>query len=226
MRTVYFLKHWTNEFAFLTEKEAIEYGELHPLTIHSRDDEGNEVTRTEYYEVVEGTLPAIVKCRTCRANGVETIVTADDPKKFPYCKHCFYTGAAMTHMMAATISKINLAIPTHEASVWHTGGGCFALTVCPRDHGDGMLDTPYYMLTGDDFECMTIPANGVSCIGKYMDESEDNKTHEYAGQRAAMIYEGYESFGEEGEPNKITVAQAIKRIKADIRKPAPFTETF
>lgn len=228
-KQVWFLEFWgRKEHAFLTEQEAIEYSELHPHNVHKAGMARDETVQ-EFSTVVEGTLPAIVKCKTCKEHGVDTIVTAEDPKKYPYCVRCFYMGAAAEHLMADVLVKYNKALPGYEASVGHTGGGCFALYISRVDdeRKDGLLTSPYYMITGDDFEVATIAVDGVGCIGKYQDETEDNKTHEYPGQRACLIYEGYDEGGpEESKIRKITVAQSIRKIAADIKKPAPFTETF
>jgi hypothetical protein len=225
MRTVWFTRFWErNETAHLTKREAVEFAASHPHMVGHADVVGETI---EFSEVVKGTLPAIVKCKTCKAAGRDTIVTAEDPVKYPFCKNCFYTGAAAEFLMSDVMVKIGKGVKGWEPSVWHTGGGCFALVLNKWDpeKQEIVKDGEYYMLTGDDFEVSTIATEGVGCIGRYLDETEDNKTSEYAGTRMCMVYEGYDWTTADGTAKKITLDQAIARIQLDIKNPAPFTET-
>lgn len=198
----------TPEFAFRTLREATNYAEMNPRTVHH----AGGTTTIEFYQVDEFITPSVVHCKSCKVRGINTIVTAPDPKKYSYCKMCYYTGQAGEHQMAATILKLNRRIKRGDAHVWHTGGGCFSLTV-------SMPDGTYYSMTGDDMECETIPTEGIGCLCRSKDAEETGEFGE-GGTWQALVYEGYTSYDGEGDCVKISLDDAIDLIKADIKTPA------
>jgi hypothetical protein len=203
--TVWYTKHWGVNNAFRTKREAMAFVESHPHEVHHAPHTGEPAVTTEFETVYKGEIAAIVPCVTCKEAGRgETIVTAKEPRKYPYCKHCHYTGDAGTHMNRKTIDRINRLLPKGwESSVWHTGGGCMAVGISRTD----VQGADHYLMTGGDFEVDTIGAEGVGSMGRQNEEGYGN-----------TLFDEYD-----GDGKRITVEDAIKLIKADIKDPAPFT---
>lgn len=70
-------------------------------------------------------------CTICR----EQVVTSSNPD-VDFCKSCHYTGQADERKFGTLLSALNEIDAVKQASVWHTGGGCFVLAV---EVGDKLL---------------------------------------------------------------------------------------
>lgn len=194
--TIHTLIHWGVQHGFRTREEAEAFRDQNPLEIHGRDG-----VRTEMYEIGTLETPAIVVCKSCE----KEIVTAKDPVAFPYCRTCFYTGAAYEDRLQSVIAAIHEAIPGRWVGVWHTGGGCFGLVVQREDEAykEG---AEYYMLTDPSMGVDELAGKGVGIIGRYRDAEE--------GVYQATVY------CDEEDP--ISLGEAIALIKNDIDDPASF----
>jgi len=210
--------------AFRTRREAAEYVRRHPtVTVHSAggriDQIPNVIARRE--------IPAIVPCAACGTG----LATSKDPKAFPYCRNCFYTGQAYAHKMARTLAEFDegLAGSGLKASVEHTGGGCFMLVLQSEIGGEG----EYYALTDGDAAVDTGYPARWGYIGRISPVDDE---------QVALIYDVYESLPPPmigsvgpGEPipdewyerdvaadaAKIGTAEAIALIAEDIANPKP-----
>lgn len=81
----------------------------------------------EYLAIVEVERDS----QPCVYCGEESENTAERYAKFPYCRHCYYTGLAFEHERREQLAIISHALGARkskfEAHVEHTGGGCFWL---------------------------------------------------------------------------------------------------
>lgn len=85
--------------------------------------------------------------RPCSICGRE--VTSPNPE-VDYCKGCYYTGAALERNLRTderdVLARIGALDGVADATVWHTGGGCFNLAVTLDD---GRLITPSMAVTDE-----------------------------------------------------------------------------
>jgi hypothetical protein len=68
--------------------------------------------------------------RVCRFCGEG--VTSTNPE-IDYCRGCHYTGRAAEAKREALLFAVRSIPDVTDASVWHTGGGCFLLAVTAKD---------------------------------------------------------------------------------------------
>lgn len=110
---------------------------------------GENLDRYLVADVIEVVDANPNRCDIC-GNGV----TSKNPEKYPYCQSCHYTGQASQAIYADVHQPIRDAFPDAEVSVWHTGGGCFMLSV----KFDG--DEGYYGLTEGEASLPADPKTG------------------------------------------------------------------
>lgn len=201
--------------AFATRAAATEYLAEHP-TFESHSADG--ITERPYH-VQERVVAAVVTCRNC---GVYA-VTSKDPEAFPYCKGCFYTGASHEHMYGPALARIAEGVPGWEASVWHTGGGCFAVAVTPTDFEEGV---EYYFLTDGEAGLLGLETGAAApwgFVGRLRDTEDGTDVVEL---HSAEILGGGDDGYEYGDPGALTTEEVIAGIRRDIESPAPFTDRW
>jgi hypothetical protein len=132
--------------------------------------------------------------RPCRYCGSE--VTSKSPD-IDYCMFCYYDGTSQREPLAGLIADLDALGTT--TSIWHTGGGCFALHI----HVDGTSDERYLLAT-DGNAGLPDTADGPWSVGRYdEDESSDD-------------YEGTYLVGDESGEGEADAAQLLAIVAAHI----------
>lgn len=72
---------------------------------------------------VAGELPPCSYCDALVTTPKAAAAGAD------FCRNCFYIGNPSTARLAPVIEKLTALDVVSDASVWHTGGGCFVLYI-------------------------------------------------------------------------------------------------
>jgi hypothetical protein len=96
----------------------------------------------DYLEIIEVERES----RPCRYCGGE--VQSSNPD-CDFCRGCFYTGASQEDACEPALAMLRTIPGAKDASVWHTGGGCFALGVTFQD-GSYIMASEEATVTNED----------------------------------------------------------------------------
>jgi hypothetical protein len=124
--------------------------------------------RTWAHHPIEDVVEVVTRnernCRYCGGG-----VTSTNPD-VDYCRGCHYSGRAQHDTFAPLIDKLQ-AVSGHTWSVWHTGGGCFALAA-NLDDGD---DAPFLMATAEGDAVLPETTAGPWSLGYYAGYEDEGK---------------------------------------------------
>jgi hypothetical protein len=106
------------------------------FSVHNPAGRDVPIPGEDYLEIVEVERES----NPCRYCGAE--VQASD-SKIDYCRGCYYSGTSLEEGCRPALDLLDQIPGGKGATVWHTGGGCFALAV-------DFPDETYVMVTDGD----------------------------------------------------------------------------
>lgn len=155
------------------------------------------------YLVIKIVERAAQPCKSC---GGECENKPESYAKFPYCRSCYYVGAADEDIHMNDLALFRSSFPDACVGIEHTGGGCFWLAF--RWEGD----PAFYIATAGE---ASLPDDdrwndGWGVVCRYT-EDEDG----YMGDDECVVLRESDFYGENGRPTFLTKRQVIAAIKKD-----------
>lgn len=137
----------------------------------------------------------------CKACGRESENTPEKYPLYPYCRNCYYTGAAAEDRHLNDLCLFRSAFPDAEVGIEHTGGGCFWLAFRWPD------DPDFYCATGGEAELPDDDRwnDGWGVVCRYTGDGD--------GDDFAVIRES--RWDDEKNPVHLSKRQVIAAIKKD-----------